>query len=377
MVLSECRRVWAIIGDKLGDNAQIRTVAAALPWPVEEKQLTFWKPFRRGKPWFLPFLYHVDRRASAALAPPWPDLILTIGRRPAMAALWVKRQSGGRTRLAIFGPPKGFVAAFDLIVVPAQYKAPDQPALLRLDLPLIPLNHASVEAAGQRWQAQLQALPKPLTAVLVGGATQPFVFDKVVAERLVHDTRATTGGAGTLYFSTSRRTQPDAVLALQQALPGNAHLYRWQAGATEDNPYLGLLAHADRFVVTGDSVSMLVEVARLGRPLAVFALPQRRGVMGPRSVRNTRDERRAASTSDGSGGKTRDQGRAASTSDGAGGKARDLTEIHQVLYASGRAVPLGDAFLPARPPDVTLPGLEEVVCRIRELMQSPQENMRD
>ena len=50
-------------------------------------------------------------------------------------------------------------------------------------------------------------------------------------------------------------------------------LYRWSAETAADNPYLALLALADRFVVTGDSVSMMVEVASLGRPLAIFSLP--------------------------------------------------------------------------------------------------------
>jgi uncharacterized protein len=43
--------------------------------------------------------------------------------------------------------------------------------------------------------------------------------------------------------------------------------------APADNPYLGLLALADAFIVTGDSASMMVEVARLGRPLMIFPLP--------------------------------------------------------------------------------------------------------
>lgn len=336
--LSTDKRVWAIIGDKLGDNAQVRTVAAALPWPVEEKQLTFWKPFRRGKPWFLPSLYHVDKRASAPLAPPWPDLILTIGRRPAMAALWTKRQSGGRARLAIFGPPKGFAPQFDLIVVPAQYKAANHAALLRLDLPLLPLNRAQVDAAREGWRERLGRLPRPLTAVLVGGATQPFVFDEAVAQQLVRDvvnaTQSAQGG-GTLYFTTSRRTRPNAADALQRALPANALLHRWQAGGGEENPYLGLLGLADRFVVTGDSVSMLVEVARLGSPLAIFGLPVRR-----RLLRGEHNEKR-----------------------------RDLSAIHEVLFSTGRAVHLGEPFPSSRPPDETLPGLTEVVRRVRALIE--------
>ena len=38
-------------------------------------------------------------------------------------------------------------------------------------------------------------------------------------------------------------------------------------------PYRGLLGLADGFVVTGDSISMMVEVIRLRKPLAIFSLP--------------------------------------------------------------------------------------------------------
>ena len=41
-----------------------------------------------------------------------------------------------------------------------------------------------------------------------------------------------------------------------------------------DNPYFGLLALGDNFIVTGDSVSMIIEIARLGRPLTIAELPR-------------------------------------------------------------------------------------------------------
>ena len=49
-------------------------------------------------------------------------------------------------------------------------------------------------------------------------------------------------------------------------------------GSQADNPYRALLGTANGFVVTGDSISMLVEVAALGKPLAIFPLPT--GLLG-------------------------------------------------------------------------------------------------
>jgi len=116
---------------------------------------------------------------------------------------------------------------------------------------------------------------------------------------------------------TSRRTPLNVIEAIDQGLPSNAILYRWRRD-DPDNPYLGLLALGERFVVTGDSLSMLVEVARLGRPLAIAALP-----------------------------------RAGALSRLIPGKSRDISALHAYLRQGGWAVKLGQPFIapPQPPPD--------------------------
>src|SRR6185436_14836735 len=49
--------------------------------------------------------------------------------------------------------------------------------------------------------------------------------------------------------------------------------YRWRADApAEENPYAGMLALADRLIVTGDSASMLAEALRTGKAVTVAPL---------------------------------------------------------------------------------------------------------
>ena len=72
-------------------------------------------------------------------------------------------------------------------------------------------------------------------------------------------------------ISTSRRTPEPALEVIRDAIrsAGNrAFLYEWQPNPS-DNPYVALLSGGDEFVITPDSISMLVEVARLGRPIAI------------------------------------------------------------------------------------------------------------
>jgi len=275
-VTAPAPRVWMLTGDKTGDNAQLAMLAEAvhseLGWPVEHRQLAFRPGFRRGKPLFLASTYHVDRRRSDALEPPWPDLLLTVGLRPAMVALWIKRRSAGRTRVVLLGRPKRGIGAYDLVLAPVQYQLPDDPAVLRLSLPLMRPDGERLEAAARDWQSAMAARARPLVAVLVGAATRPYRFGAEEVTALIDRARSLADG-GNLWITTSRRTPAAVRAALRRQLEEGDACFEF--GSSAPNPYLGLLAHADRFLVTGDSVSMLTEVASLGRPLAIFELPVR------------------------------------------------------------------------------------------------------
>jgi hypothetical protein len=56
--------------------------------------------------------------------------------------------------------------------------------------------------------------------------------------------------------------------ALLEALHAPAFVHRFPSG--EDNPYRGLLACGDEFVVTADSMSMLAEACATGKPVRLF-----------------------------------------------------------------------------------------------------------
>src|SRR5262249_56918389 len=87
--------VWLLLADKVGDNAQVRTIADALPWPAVEKHLRVQPQFATAKPAVIPSLHHLDRARCDPLEPPWPDLVITIGRPMSMVALWIQEQSEG------------------------------------------------------------------------------------------------------------------------------------------------------------------------------------------------------------------------------------------------------------------------------------------
>ena len=94
-----------------------------------------------------------------------------------MAALWLRKQSGGRTKIVLIDKPDGLLDQFDLVVVNAAHRLPKRPNVLWLELPLMRTNAAAVAMAVTTWQPRLAVLPRPLIALLVGGPTGPFIFD--------------------------------------------------------------------------------------------------------------------------------------------------------------------------------------------------------
>src|SRR5262249_24639239 len=108
-------RIWLVLSDKAGDNAHGRTVADALPWPCREKGILMRGEFVLGKPRVAASLHHVDPARSDKLEPPWPDLVITIGRRMSMVGLWIKQQSRDHTKLVIIGRPRRLLRRFELV----------------------------------------------------------------------------------------------------------------------------------------------------------------------------------------------------------------------------------------------------------------------
>ena len=332
--------IWFIVGDRLGDNAQVETLVSGLDLAIARKYVCVKAPWIKGKPKVIPSLHHLDTAKSDTLEPPWPDLIITVGRRLSMVALWVQQQSGGRTRLVLIGKPSGQAKSFSLFITSAEVQMPPAPNLLKISMPLLRVDENKVRAAADAWRDRLANLPRPLVGILVGGPTNPFVFNRRVEDGLLQaaiDVVEKEGG--TPYVTTSPRTPERTIKILREKLPAEARFFQWQAGA-EDNPYHALLGLADGFVVTGDSISMLVEVAKLGRPLAIFALPY--GILHKIDQLRRVGARRLYAPDTGS----RSDGirrflRAIGAVLHILPRTRDFTAIHKLLIDRGLAVPVG------------------------------------
>jgi mitochondrial fission protein ELM1 len=270
--------LWVLTDDRPGTATQALAVAEHLGRPFVEKRLRYdglarLPNFLRGAS-----LMGVDDATRAALTPPWPDMVISAGRRAAPVARWVKAQADSAADkpvklIHIMNPGRAGAGDFDLIAIPRHDCAVpggDAANVLRITAAPHRITDAVLNAARDQWQPRLAHLPRPYIALLVGGATNRKPFPVSVAADLGARVAAMAKSVGgSVLLVTSRRTGAAADAALNTAVPAPRATYFW--GDKGDNPYQGFLAVADVIVVTGDSVSMAAEACATGKGVFIAA----------------------------------------------------------------------------------------------------------
>jgi mitochondrial fission protein ELM1 len=206
--------------------------------------------------------------SNEPLEPPWPRLVISIGRRSVPMALAIKRLSGAYA-LHIQNP-KVPTALFDLVAAPAHDNL-EGPNVITTFGAVHSVTADRLSEAGVRSAPTIAHLPHPRVAVVLGGESQAFSFPLETAAafgvKLANMVRET---GGSLLVTPSRRTSPEALGALSKAIAESPH-FLWDG--TGYNPYFAFLALADAIIVTEDSVNMVTEAAGTGKPVYVQAIP--------------------------------------------------------------------------------------------------------
>lgn len=267
--------IWAVLEGRIGDDKQVLALAGALRGSV--------RIIRLGDT--IPQVIAGRALNSFGLHAPWherqhghggfPDLMIAAGGRAVTLARWVKQASRGRTRTVFLGRPWARLADFDLIVTTPQYALPDARNVQMNQLPLNRLEADRVDEAGARWASRFNHLPRPWIGVLVGGDSGSYRMTPQCAERLgarlSHLAQAT---GGSVLLATSARTPAACGELIARSLTCPSYTHLWHS-SQDGNPYLGIIALADRFVVTGESASMIAEAANTGKAVDLFDLQER------------------------------------------------------------------------------------------------------
>ncbi len=207
--------------------------------------------------------------AATGLAPPFPELVIAVGGVAAAVGAALRRRGA---RVVQVQHPRMALDRFDLIIAAAHDRI-SGPNVIVTRTALHRVTPARLAAAAALWAPRLAHLPRPLVAVLVGGANGRFRLDRAAGARLGAELAAMMRGerAG-IALTPSRRTGAAALAALRVALEPLGG-YVWDG--TGENPYFGLLALADAIIVTVDSVSMISEAVATNAPVMLAPLPGR------------------------------------------------------------------------------------------------------
>lgn len=258
---------WVLTEGIAGTENQCLGLAEAMGETPEVKRAVPAAPWRHLPPaWLTPPL-HALRPGSDTLEPPWPSLLIAGGRKALGLALRLRREAGCFT--VCVQNPRAAPERFDLVVAP-RHDGLSGANVVETRTALHRVTPARLAAAGQQFAPDLESLPRPLVAVLVGGASRRHRFAPSDGAALGRALAAMAADAGAgLAITASRRTPPASMAALTESL-GETPARIWRGGG--GNPYFGYLALADAIVVTGDSVSMTSEACATGKPVHVVPM---------------------------------------------------------------------------------------------------------
>jgi mitochondrial fission protein ELM1 len=240
-------------------------LAEGLGFRFETKALSYNRlrhiPFLRG-----PRLASLSRSSRRLIKPPWPDIVIGCGYVSVPIVRYIRRQSGGHTKVVLIGNPRTAVADIDLLITTPQYARAPAPNVLALTFPMgDPAAAAAPTATEEQW---LAPLPRPRRLIAVGGPARNWRIDRQELRRAIASVvQRSDDDGGTVIVATSPRTDHRTKQMVDRMLGETRHQ------VVCDFPrFATLLARCDEFHITADSVSMLSEAILTGKPVGMIPI---------------------------------------------------------------------------------------------------------
>ena len=263
-------RIWVMPGNRPGDDAQVYALAEELGLPFETRKLEFnWRYWLDGKFMGASAISVTNDVRERTLRPPWPDLLIFVGRRSVPVARWIREQSGGRTKLVFIGHPRVHADNFDLVFTTRHYRTPSAPSMRLQPLAMSryrePMNPTDEERA---W---LDSLPRPHLLLMLGGKTRHWCMrPRYVAEMAAKLANRASQVGGSLIVARSARTTEEVLAAIEERLEPTG--CEWRVVRHEFPRFAVLLADGDMLFPTADSISMISESAITHRPVGIVPI---------------------------------------------------------------------------------------------------------
>lgn len=264
---------WVIIDNKTGNASQAIAVAEVMGINYEIKKLKY--NFLGHLPNWLKFdsLIGIDLKESSNINEPYPDLIISSGRKTAAVSSYIKKMNPQTFVVHLMHPDLPF-ENFDLVALPFHDLSEKYANITNISYTIgAPsyLNKDKLKKAGEELLARIPELKGPFITLIIGGENKKGNYKLEELQALVKQSNELAAALkGSLLVSTSRRTSQEMSKHLRQEITVPCFFYDWHFEEAKNNPYLGFLALSDYIIVTGDSVSICSEALSTGKPVYVY-----------------------------------------------------------------------------------------------------------
>jgi mitochondrial fission protein ELM1 len=255
---NQCLGVAESLGGVIGQNITVLRTELKQPWRM-------FSPYIGGG---APHIYTQNSDVPVA---PWPDVVIASGRKAIASALYIKRQSAGKSLIVQLQDPRWAAGEFDLIAVPFHDRYRGANALITHGAPNRVTNN-KLNAEKNKWSPPPSWTDKrEKVALLIGGKSRAYDFTPETIARITSMALSLAKKDYNVMVTASRRTGVTNYDYISKVLSQHEHIYFWDGEG--ENPYFSFLAHADHIIVTPDSASMLSEAASTGKPTHRLELP--------------------------------------------------------------------------------------------------------
>lgn len=252
-----------------GAREEARGLAQELSADAEERLISVNPLWALAPPRLIPLAPPAVVAVGGPLAPPWPDVLVTCGRRSGRVSMAIKRANPA-PMVTVHVQAPHHAKLFDLVVAMTHHGVQGD-NVMHVDTALHSVRPAALEAAASQGDPRFNGMPRPWTGVMMGSSTQRHPFGSDDAVRLAEQLdvlRKEIGGS--LLITPSPRTPASALAVLSTRYGADRTVRIWNGAPP--NPYLTVLGLADRLVVTSDSASMISEALATTAPVLVFHL---------------------------------------------------------------------------------------------------------
>ncbi|MCF6299753.1 MAG: mitochondrial fission ELM1 family protein [Proteobacteria bacterium] len=260
---------WVFGDGRKGHEIQSLTLASHIAEHVELFRFSIRQPWLSLTPRLLPYFgRNILWKNTTPCIDNAPKVIITCGKRAAAVGKYYKIKLAEHNKdsqhFQILNPndkPENY----DLLITPAHDKVFAE-NVIETTGSIHPVNQSWLEPHKTQWNEKFKHITQPILAIMLGNPGEKY-FKSFAKElnniRVLYNSHH-------IFVCGSRRISTNTANMIRKLIHTNESV--WLNNDDGINPYTGLLAHANHFLVTTDSINMISECIATQRPVSLLAV---------------------------------------------------------------------------------------------------------